>query len=204
MSVEKSRPIRIAILFSGRGSNMQTLTNHIAQPEVNAEFTVAITNRPQAGGIDICKQLGVACHIIDHETFDARAAFDAALDDILRAAKVDLICCAGFMRLLTADFVNGWPDRLLNIHPSLLPKYRGLHTHARAIEAGDAVHGCTVHEVTAELDGGPILGQAQVTIAPDDTPDTLAAKVLPLEHALYPAVLRRFAVGNREPVMIGM
>jgi phosphoribosylglycinamide formyltransferase-1 len=189
MSVEKSRPIRIAILFSGRGSNMQTLANHIAQPEVNAEFTVAITNRPQAGGIDICKQLGVACHIIDHETFDARAAFDAALDDILRAAKVDLICCAGFMRLLTADFVNGWPDRLLNIHPSLLPKYKGLHTHKRALEAGDKEHGCTVHYMRPEMDDGPIIVQKKVPVRDDDTPDSLTRRVIEQEHIAYAEAL---------------
>jgi phosphoribosylglycinamide formyltransferase-1 len=189
MSVEKSRPIRIAILFSGRGSNMQTLANHIAQPEVNAEFTVAITNRPQAGGIDICKQLGVACHIIDHETFDARAAFDAALDDILRAAKIDLICCAGFMRLLTADFVNGWPDRLLNIHPSLLPKYKGLHTHKRALEAGDKEHGCTVHYMRPEMDDGPIIVQKKVPVRDDDTPDSLTRRVIEQEHIAYAEAL---------------
>jgi phosphoribosylglycinamide formyltransferase-1 len=189
MSVEKSRPIRIAILFSGRGSNMQTLANHIAQPEVNAEFTVAITNRPQASGIDICKQLGVACHIIDHETFDARAAFDAALDDILRAAKVDLICCAGFMRLLTADFVNGWPDRLLNIHPSLLPKYKGLHTHKRALEAGDKEHGCTVHYMRPEMDDGPIIVQKKVPVRDDDTPDSLTQRVIEQEHIAYAEAL---------------
>lgn len=189
MSVEKSRPIRIAILFSGRGSNMQTLANHIAQPEVNAEFTVAITNRPQAGGIDICKQLGVACHIIDHEAFDARAAFDAALDDILRAAKVDLICCAGFMRLLTADFVNGWPDRLLNIHPSLLPKYKGLHTHKRALEAGDKEHGCTVHYMRPEMDDGPIIVQKKVPVRDDDTPDSLTQRVIEQEHIAYAEAL---------------
>ena len=189
MSVEKSRPIRIAILFSGRGSNMQTLANHIAQPEVNAEFTVAITNRPQAGGIDICKQLGVACHIIDHETFYARAAFDAALDDILRAAKVDLICCAGFMRLLTADFVNGWPDRLLNIHPSLLPKYKGLHTHKRALEAGDKEHGCTVHYMRPEMDDGPIIVQKKVPVRDDDTPDSLTQRVIEQEHIAYAEAL---------------
>ena len=189
MSVEKSRPIRIAILFSGRGSNMQTLANHIAQPEVNAEFTVAITNRPQAGGIDICKQLGVACHIIDHETFDARAAFDAALDDILRAAKVDLICCAGFMRLLTADFVSGWPDRLVNIHPSLLPKYKGLHTHKRALEAGDKEHGCTVHYMRPEMDDGPIIVQKKVPVRDDDTPDSLTQRVIEQEHIAYAEAL---------------
>jgi phosphoribosylglycinamide formyltransferase-1 len=180
---------RIAILFSGRGSNMQTLARHIAQPDVPAEFVLAITNRPNAGGIEICKNLGVACTVIDHEAFDSRADFDAQLDTALRAANVDLICCAGFMRLLTADFVNGWPDRLLNIHPSLLPKYKGLHTHKRAIEAGDKEHGCSVHYMRPEMDDGPVIVQKRVPIRRGDTPDTLAARVIEQEHIAYPQAL---------------
>ena len=117
--------------------------------------------------------------------------------------QADIICLAGFMRILGADFIGQWEGRILNIHPSLLPKYRGLHTHARALQAGDAHHGCTVHDVTAALDDGPVLGQAVMPVLPGDTPDTLAARLLPLEHALYPAVLRRFAAGDRSPVMLG-
>ena len=180
---------RIAILFSGRGSNMQTLAHHIAQPNVPAEFVLAITNRPNAGGIEICKNLGVACKVIDHDTFDSRADFDAQLDAALRAANVDLICCAGFMRLLTAGFVNGWPDRLLNIHPSLLPKYKGLHTHKRALEAGDKEHGCSVHYMRPEMDDGPVIVQKRVPILDGDTPDTLAARVIEQEHIAYPQAL---------------
>ncbi|MDG1863588.1 MAG: phosphoribosylglycinamide formyltransferase [Yoonia sp.] len=195
---------RVAILISGGGSNMVSLVHdmtgdHPCQP------VLVLSNIPDAGGLIKAAALGIPTQVLDHKIFGKdRLAFEAALHVALMAAKPDIVCLAGFMRILSGDFTAKWAGRMLNIHPSLLPKYRGLHTHARAIEAGDAVHGCTVHEVTAELDGGPILGQAQVTIAPDDTPDTLAAKVLPLEHALYPAVLRRFAVGNREPVMIGM
>ena len=189
MSATESGPVRIAILFSGRGSNMQTLANHIAVPHVNAEFVLAVTNRPKAGGIDVCKKLGVACRIINHEEFDSRAAFDAELDEALRAAQVDLICCAGFMRLLTADFVNGWPDRLLNIHPSLLPKYKGLHTHKRALEAGDKTHGCSVHYMRPEMDDGPVIVQKTVPVLGDDTPETLAARVIEQEHIAYPEAL---------------
>lgn len=189
MSATKSGPIRIAILFSGRGSNMQTLANHIATPQVNAEFVLAVTNRPKAGGIEVCEKLGVACRIIDHEEFDSRAAFDAELDKALRAAHVDLICCAGFMRLLTADFVNGWPDRLLNIHPSLLPKYKGLHTHKRALEAGDKEHGCTVHYMRPEMDDGPVIVQKTVPVLDRDTPDSLAARVIEQEHIAYSEAL---------------
>ena len=130
-------PVKIAILFSGRGSNMKSLAAHIARADVPAEFVLALCNRPDAGGIKICEAAGIACSVIDHKSFDSREAFDAKLDETLRAANIDLICCAGFMRLLTEDFVNCWPDRLLNIHPSLLPKYKGIHTHKRALEAGD-------------------------------------------------------------------
>lgn len=183
------RPVKIAVLFSGRGSNMHTLARHIARPETNAELVLTITNRPNAGGIDICKNENIPCTIIDHKAFDNRDAFDAKLDETLRAAKVDLICCAGFMRLLTADFVNAWPDRLLNIHPSLLPKYKGLHTHKRVLEAGDNEHGCTVHIMRPEMDDGPILVQKTVPVLEGDTPDSLAARVYGQEHIAYPEAL---------------
>ena len=145
----------------------------------------------------------VPTFVVDHRPFGKdRAAFDAALHDTLSKAKPDIICLAGFMRIFTPEFTAKWEGRMLNIHPSLLPKYKGLHTHARALEAGDTEHGCTVHEVTAELDGGPVLGQARIPIQSDDTPETLAARLLPLEHQLYPAVLRRFAVGDRSKVTL--
>jgi len=141
--------------------------------------------------------------VVDHRPFKGdRPAFEAALQGELERHAPDIICLAGFMRVLTAGFVQHWQGRMLNIHPSLLPKYKGLNTHARAIEAGDAEAGCTVHEVTAELDDGPILGQARVPVLPGDTPDLLAKRVLVQEHRLYPAVLRRYAGGDRRPVML--
>ena len=182
-------PVKIAILFSGRGSNMQTLARHIAKADVPAELVLTVTNRPDAGGIEICAAAGIACTVIDHKSFDSREAFDAKLDETLRAANIDLICCAGFMRLLTEGFVNGWPDRLLNIHPSLLPKYKGLHTHKRALEAGDKEHGCTVHYMRPEMDDGPIIVQKSVPVLDGDTPDTLADRVIAQEHIAYPEAL---------------
>ena len=147
--------------------------------------------------------MGVPTAAVDHRPFKGdREAFQAALQAELVKAAPDILCLAGFMRVLTASFVQNWQGRMLNIHPSLLPKYRGLHTHARALEAGDAEHGCTVHEVTPELDEGPILGQAVVPVRAGDTPDDLAARVLVQEHRLYPAVLRRFAEGNRETLRL--
>ncbi len=141
--------------------------------------------------------------MVDHRPYgEDRAAFESALDAALAEAAPDILCLAGFMRVLTPGFVRRWQGRMLNIHPSLLPKYRGLHTHARALAAGDAEHGCTVHEVTAELDDGPILGQARLPVLPGDTPESLAARVLVLEHRLYPLVLRRFAEGRRSPILL--
>ena len=166
--------------------------DHPARPVLVA------SNDPQAGGLAKAAQMGIATAAVDHRPFNGdRPAFEAELQQILTAAQPDILCLAGFMRILTPGFIDGWAGRMLNIHPSLLPKYRGLHTHARALQAGDDEHGCTVHEVTAELDGGPILGQARVPVKRDDTPETLAARVLPMEHQLYPAVLRRFAAGDR-------
>ncbi|MEO1640074.1 MAG: phosphoribosylglycinamide formyltransferase [Pseudomonadota bacterium] len=193
---------RVAILLSGGGSNMVALAedmrgDHPARP------VLVLSNDPEAGGLAKARARHIPTLAIDHKPFGKdRAGLEAALDRALQTAKPDIICLAGFMRILTPEFTAKWQGRMLNIHPSLLPKYKGLHTHARALEAGDAEHGCTVHEVTAELDDGPILGQARITVAPDDTPETLARRLLPLEHQLYPAVLRRFASGDRTPVML--
>lgn len=166
---------------------------------------LVLSNVPDAGGLAKAADMNVATQVVDHKRFDKdRAAFEDALHAALIAADPDIICLAGFMRILSADFMAKWDGKMLNIHPSLLPKYRGLHTHQRALDAGDSYHGCTVHEVTAELDGGPILGQARIAIEADDTAESLAAKVLPFEHALYPQVLRRYAVGNRERLSIGV
>ncbi|WP_084794832.1 phosphoribosylglycinamide formyltransferase [Pseudoponticoccus marisrubri] len=194
--------IRVAILISGGGSNMVRLVesmtgDHPARP------CVVLSNRPEAGGLERARALGVPTEVVDHRPFGRdRAGFEAALQAALAPHAPDLICLAGFMRVLTAGFVAPWEGRMLNIHPSLLPKYRGLDTHARALAAGDAEAGCTVHEVTAALDDGPILGQARVPVLPGDTPDTLAERVLAQEHRLYPAVLRRVAAGNRAPLML--
>ncbi len=193
---------RVAILISGGGSNMVSLVDsmtgdHPARP------CLVLSNDAQAGGLEKARDRGIETAVVDHRSFKGdRAAFEAELLKPLEAAQPDIVCLAGFMRVLTGDFVSRFQGRMLNIHPSLLPKYKGLHTHARAIEAGDAEHGCTVHEVTAALDDGPILGQARVTIAPEDTPDSLAAKVLVYEHQLYPSVLRRYAEGNRSVLML--
>jgi phosphoribosylglycinamide formyltransferase-1 len=193
---------RVAILISGGGSNMVTLVDsmtgdHPARP------CLVLSNDAQAGGLAKARDRGIETAVVDHRPFkEDRAAFEAELLKPLEAAQPDIVCLAGFMRVLTGDFVSRFQGRMLNIHPSLLPKYKGLHTHARAIEAGDAEHGCTVHEVTAALDDGPILGQARVAIAPEDTPDSLAAKVLVYEHQLYPSVLRRYAEGNRSVLML--
>jgi phosphoribosylglycinamide formyltransferase-1 len=171
--------------------------DHPARP------AVVLSNNADAECISWAKGQGIATVVVDHRPFGAdRAAFEAAMTAALTSHAPDIICLAGFMRKLTAGFTDAWAGRMINIHPSLLPKYKGLHTHARALEAGDAQHGCTVHEVTAALDDGPILGQARLDVAPDDTPETLAARVLTLEHRLYPAVLRRFAAGDRSPVTL--
>jgi len=193
---------RVAILISGGGSNMVALAesmtgDHPARP------CLVLSNRPGAGGLARAEAMGIATALVDHRRFGAdRAGFEAALAQVLDAARPDILCLAGFMRVLTEGFVGRFAGRMLNIHPSLLPKYRGLDTHARALEAGDETHGCTVHEVTPELDGGPILGQARVPVLAGDTPETLAARVLVQEHRLYPLVLRRFAGGDRRPVLL--
>lgn len=164
---------------------------------------LVLSNDPQAGGLAKAAHLGIATAVVDHRLYKGdREGFEAALLEPLLAAKPDLVALAGFMRVLTADFVAKFEGRILNIHPSLLPKYKGLNTHARAIEAGDSEAGCTVHEVTAALDDGPILGQARVPVLPGDTPETLATRILPLEHQLYPAVLRRVLEGNRAPIVL--
>lgn len=191
---------RVAILLSGGGSNMLALLDsmigdHPARP------CLVLSNDPDAAGLVRAAERGVETAAVDSRPFRGdREAFEAALIEPLQEAAPDIICLAGFMRVLTAGFVNRWQGRMLNIHPSLLPKYRGLHTHARALAAGDAHHGCTAHEVTAELDDGPMLGQARLTVAQDDTAESLAARVLKLEHQLYPDVLRRFAAGDRTPI----
>ena len=160
-----------------------------------------VTNQTNAGVIQQAERFGVACEVIDHKPYAGdRAAFETEIQNRLIPHQIDMICLAGFMRVLTAGFTDHWSGRMLNIHPSLLPKYKGLNTHARAIEARDQRAGCTVHEVTAELDDGPILGQISVSILSGDTPAELAVRVLVQEHQLYPAVLKRFATGDKTPI----
>ena len=193
---------RVAIFLSGGGSNMRALVrsmtgDHPARP------ALVLSNVAGAGGIAWAGAEGIATEVVDHRPFRGdRAAFEAALAERLAPHAIDIICLAGFMRVLTAGFVTPWRGRMLNIHPSLLPKYRGLDTHARALAAGETEAGCTVHEVTPALDDGPILGQARVPVLPGDTARSLAARVLEQEHVLYPLVLRRFAEGDRRPVML--
>lgn len=195
-------PKRVAILISGGGSNMVALVDsmtgdHPARP------CLVLANDAGAGGLQKARDRGVPTAVVDHRPHKGdRAAFEAELVKPILESEADIVCLAGFMRVLTDGFVSRFQGRMLNIHPSLLPKYQGLHTHARALAAGDTEHGCTVHEVTAKLDDGPILGQARVPVEPGDTPETLAARVLIREHALYPAVLRRFAAGDRTPLVL--
>ncbi len=171
--------------------------DHPARP------VLVLSNKPDVAGLSKAQALGVPTLTIDHRPYGKdRAAFEHKLQNALVAANPDIICLAGFMRILSPDFIQGWQGKMLNIHPSLLPKYKGLNTHARALAAGDPEHGCSVHEVTAELDGGPVLGQSIINVAADDTAESLATRLLPLEHALYAKVLRRFAGGDREPVIM--
>ena len=168
--------------------------DHPARP------VLVVSNRSDAGGLEKARAMGIPTAVVSHRDFDDRPSFESVLHDTIIASGADMICQAGFMRILTEGFTDKWEGRALNIHPSLLPLHKGLHTHTRVLEAGDTKHGCTVHEVTARLDDGPILGQASLDVRPDDTPESLAARVLVLEHKLYPAVLHRFATGDRTPV----
>jgi len=186
---------RVAILISGRGSNMQSLVEAAAAPGYPAQIVAVISNRPEAAGLAWAAERGIPAIAIDHKDYATRAAFEARLHTTLLDHGTELICCAGFMRLLTGGFVDRWRDRQLNIHPSLLPAFPGLDTHARAIAEGVRVAGCTVHFVRLEMDTGPIVAQAAVPVLPGDTPDTLAARVLAAEHRLYPHALRLVASG---------
>lgn len=193
---------RVAILISGGGSNMQALARDMADPAHPASPCLVFSNRADAGGLARARDLGIPTVAVPHRDHADREGFEAVMQAELIRAGAEMICFAGFMRVLTPGFIALWQGRMLNIHPSLLPLFPGLDTHARALAAGMAVHGCTVHEVTPELDSGPILGQGVVPVAAGDTPATLAARLLPVEHRLYPAVLRRFVAGDRTPVAI--
>lgn len=193
---------RVAILISGGGSNMVSLVNAM-QDGGFAEPALVLSNVPNAGGLTKAEAMGVPTAVVDHRSFaDDRLAFEREMSDKLNAYTFDTICLAGFMRVLSGGFVSNWQGRMLNIHPSLLPKYQGLHTHERALEAGDREHGCTVHLVTPKLDDGPILGQAMVSVRDTDDAQTLADRVLVQEHLLYPLVLQRFLAGKQDTVRI--
>jgi phosphoribosylglycinamide formyltransferase 1 len=188
---------RVAILISGRGSNMTALIEAAKASDYPAEIVLVVSNRPDAPGLALARVAGVATTVIDHTAFgDQREAFERALDDELRNCRIDLVCLAGFMRLLTPWFVGRWSGRMLNIHPSLLPQFKGLDTHRRALEAGVRRHGATVHFVVPEMDSGPIVVQDSVAVQDDDTEATLAARVLELEHQIYPRALRAVAQGR--------
>ncbi len=187
---------RVAILISGRGSNMVSLIEAARAPDFPAEIVLVLSNRPDAAGLARAAEAGIAVKAIDHTAYPDRVSFDAALDAELRTAGIELVCLAGFMRIFTPGFVEGWAGRMLNIHPSLLPLFKGTHTHERALEAGVRLHGCTVHYVVPELDAGPIVAQAAVPVLPDDDADTLSARVIVQEHRLYPAALAVIAGGG--------
>jgi phosphoribosylglycinamide formyltransferase-1 len=187
---------RVAVLISGRGSNMASLIEAAQDPAYPAEIVLVVSNRPEAGGLERARAAGIATAVVDHKGHPDRASFDAALDATLRQHAIEIVCLAGFMRILTPGFVESWAGRMLNIHPSLLPAFKGTDTHARALAAGVSKHGCTVHFVTPELDSGPIVAQAEVPVLPDDTEDALAARVLTQEHLLYPRALALVASGR--------
>ncbi|HEX4869290.1 MAG TPA: phosphoribosylglycinamide formyltransferase [Moraxellaceae bacterium] len=190
--------LKIAVLISGSGSNLQALIDAIARGEIAGRIAGVLSNRADAYGLVRAQRAGIPTAVVAHGEFPDRAAFDAALAQRIDAWAADVVVLAGFMRILTPAFVSRYEGRLLNIHPSLLPKYKGLHTHRRALEAGDAEHGCSVHFVTAELDGGPVVAQARVPVLPDDTEETLTGRVHAAEHRLYPRVLGWLASGDLE------
>jgi formyltetrahydrofolate-dependent phosphoribosylglycinamide formyltransferase len=187
---------RTAILISGRGSNMAALIAAAGDAGFPASIGLVLSNRFDAAGLDLARAAGIRAETIDHRGFGRdRGAHEAAINAVLQAADIEIICLAGYMRLLTSVLVDAWAGKMLNIHPSLLPSFPGLDSHARALQAGVKLHGCTVHLVTQEMDAGPILAQAAVPVLPNDTPDSLAARVLRQEHRLYPTALAAFAGG---------
>ncbi len=187
---------KIAILISGRGSNMAALIEACKDDAYPADVALVISNRPDALGLEIARAADIPTRVIEHGDFDSREEFDAAMTAALAAAEVRLICLAGFMRLLSAEFCQRWRDSLINVHPSLLPAFKGLHVHEHMLETGVRIAGCTVHFVRPEMDEGPILVQAAVAIAADDTPETLAARILVQEHRIYPLAVRLIVEGR--------
>lgn len=191
---------RVAVLISGRGSNMAALIAGAKEPAYPAEIALVLSDKPDAGGLALAAAEGIPTAVADRKTLGSKPAFEAAIQRHLAAARIDLICLAGFMRLLSAEFVASWHDRLINIHPSLLPAFPGIDTHARALAAGVRLHGCTVHFVRAATDDGPIIIQAAIPVLPHDTPDSLAERLLPVEHQVYPRALEWVASGRARVV----
>lgn len=187
---------KLAVLISGRGSNLQSLIDACADPAYPAEIALVVSNIPDVLGLERAKKAGIPTAVLSHKNFNDRESFEDALDAIIREAEPDLICLAGFMRILTEGFVRRWPDRLINIHPSLLPAFRGLHTHERVLEAGARFAGCTIHFVRPAMDDGPIIVQAAVPVHAGDDADSLAARVLAEEHKIYPLAVRLIAEGR--------
>ena len=200
MCIGGGRRLKLAVLISGRGSNLQALIDACAAPDYPAEIVLVLSNKAGAAGLARAAEAGIPTQVLSHRDFPDRERFDAALTATMEAAGAELVCLAGFMRLLGAAFVTHWHDRLINIHPSLLPAFRGLDTHERALAAGVRFTGCTVHFVRPEMDDGPILVQAVVPVRPDDTPDSLAARVLSVEHQCYQAAVRMIAEGRARVV----
>ncbi len=187
---------RTAILISGHGSNMRALAEAARDAAFPAEIVLVLSNRPEAGGLSFAKDAGIATAAVDHKIYAGREEFERSIQVLLELHRIELICLAGFMRLLTPVFVGSWSGRLLNIHPALLPAYRGLHTHKRALDDGVKIHGCTVHFVVPAMDEGPIIAQAAVAVLDHDTPESLAARVLEQEHLIYPRALALIASGR--------
>lgn len=188
--------MKVGVLISGRGSNLKALIDACASPDFPAEIVLVISNKADAGGLQIAQDARIATRVVNHRDYDSREAFDRVMDQALRDAGVDFVCSAGFMRILSDEFVEAWRDRQINIHPSLLPAFKGLNVYARALEAGCKISGCTVHFVRAAMDEGPIVAQAAVPVLEGDTPETLAARILVEEHKLYPHALRLVAEGR--------
>jgi phosphoribosylglycinamide formyltransferase-1 len=187
---------RTAILISGHGSNMRSLIENAREPSFPAEIVLVLSNKPDAGGLSFARDAGIATAAVDHKIYAGREEFERSVQVLLELHRIELICLAGFMRLLTPVFVGSWNGRLLNIHPALLPSYRGLHTHQRALDDGVKIHGCTVHFVVPSMDEGPIIAQAAVPVLDQDTAQTLAARVLEQEHIIYPKALALIAGGK--------
>ena len=193
-------PKRTAILISGRGSNMSSLIAAAMAPDYPARIELVLSNRPDAGGLERARAADIETAVVDHKAFETREDFDAAMQAVLDEHDIELVCLAGFMRILTDGFIAQWSDRMINIHPSLLPSFKGLNTHKRVLDAGVRIAGCTVHVVRPEMDTGPIIAQAAVPVLPDDTEDALGARVLEAEHILYPRALALYASGQARVV----